>query len=109
MIKVSVLYPNQPDGTFDMDYYTGRHVPLVLGRCGDDVKPGGIERGVAGGAPGTAAPYRVAGHLLFDTTEAMERSLFRHMQEFLDDVPNFTNIEPVVQISEVVLAAGVRP
>lgn len=109
MIKVSVLYPNQPGATFDMDYYTGTHIPLVLGRCGTDVKPGGIDRGVAGGAPGSEAPYHVAGHLLFESPEAMERSLFPHMQEFLADIPNFTNIQPVLQISEVVLAAGSAP
>ena len=109
MIKVSVLYPDQPDANFDMDYYTQKHVPLVLDRCGTDVKPGGIERALPGGAFGMNAPYRAAGHLIFESREGMERSLGTHMPEFLADVPNFTNIQPVVQISEVVLEPGRRP
>ena len=108
MLKVSVLYPNQPGGKFDLDYYLNKHVPLVLERCGDDVKPGGIERGVAGGAPGSDAPYHVVGNLLFESPETMNRSLGVHMPELLADIPNFTNIQPVVQISEVVWEHGKR-
>lgn len=104
MIKVSVLYPNQPGVKFDMDYYTKRHVPLVLERCGDEVKPGGIERGAA-----PDAPYCAAGHLLFESPEVMARLFGQHMQEFMADIPNFTNVQPVVQISEVVLEFGRRP
>jgi uncharacterized protein (TIGR02118 family) len=109
MIKVSVLYPNGSDAKFDMDYYTKTHVPLVLDRCGADVKPAGIERALDGGAFGMAAPYCAAGHLVFESREAMERSFGKHMPEFIADLPNFTNIQPVVQISEVVLEPGRRP
>lgn len=97
MIKVSVLYPNTPDGHFDMEYYTTRHVPMVLERCGGAVSPAGIERGIAD------APYRVAGHLLFESKESMDEVLARHMAEFLADIPNFTNIQPTLQMAEVVL------
>ena len=109
MIKLSVLYPNQPDGSFDMEYYTSRHVPLVLDRCGADVQPGGIERALPGGAFGLDATYCAAGHLIFESRDAMERSFGKHLPEFLADVPNFTNLQPVVQISEVVLEPGRRP
>jgi len=103
MIKVSVLYPNTPDAKFDMDYYLARHIPLVQERCGDALKRGEVERGVAGAEPGSDAPFRVAGHLFFETPEAMQDSLFRHMSEIVADIPNYTNIQPTVQISEVVL------
>lgn len=109
MIKVSVLYPTQPDGHFDMDYYVNKHVPLVLGRCGEYVKPAGIERGLSGGAPGVDAPYHAAGHLIFESVDAMNSAMGPHMQEIFEDLANFTNIQPVVQISEVVLPAGQRP
>ena len=29
MIKVTVLYPNEPDKKFDVDYYVNTHVPMV--------------------------------------------------------------------------------
>ena len=103
MIKLTVLYPNTPDGRFDLEYYTKQHVPQVLQWCGDAVKGGAIERGIAGFEPGSSAPYRITAHLVFDSTEAMQQSFGRHFPEIAADLPNFTNIQPVVQIGEVVL------
>lgn len=108
MIKLSVFYPNQTDAKFDMEYYMQKHIPLVLDRCGADVKPAGVERALGGGALGLDAPYCAAGHLIFESREAMERSFGRHLPEFLADLPNFTNIQPIVQVSEVVLEPGRR-
>lgn len=101
MIKVSVLYPNTPDGRFDMEYYQTRHVPLVIERCAGAIKRGEIERGISGAAEGSGAPFCVAAHMLFDSSEAMQESFGRHMAEFVADLPNFTNIQPTVQISEL--------
>jgi uncharacterized protein (TIGR02118 family) len=106
MIKLSAFYPNQPDAKFDMEYYIQTHIPMVLARCGADAKPGGVERALEGGAFGMAAPYCTAGHLLFESREAMERSFGAHIPEILADLPNFTNLQPVLQISEVVLDVG---
>jgi len=103
MIKVSVLYPNRTDGRFDLDYYTKTHVPLVLERCGDAIKRGEIERGTASAGDNSSPPFRIVAHLLFESTEAMQASFGRHLAEFVADLPNFTDIEPVVQVSEVLL------
>ena len=102
MIKVSVYYPNTPDGRFDLDYYAKTHMPWVLDRCAGAVKRTEIERGIAGGAPGSDAPFRVAAHLLFDSAESMQVSFSVHLPEFVADLPNFTDIQPTMQISEVV-------
>ena len=101
MIKVSVLYPNTPDGWFDLDYYQRTHVPLVLQRCGDAIKRGEIERGIAGGDAASPAPFRITAHLLFESLESMQGSFGHHTAEFLADLPNFTDIQPVLQVAEV--------
>ena len=54
MIKVSVLYPNQPNGRFDMTYYCDQHIPLVRRLLGSAVKNAAVEQGLSGGAPGWA-------------------------------------------------------
>ena len=108
MIKVSALYPNSTDARFDMEYYTQKHMPLVLDRCGGDVALGGIDRALPGGAFGLEPPYCAIGHLLFESPEIMERSFGPHIREILADVPNFTNVQPVVQISEVMSEPGRR-
>ena len=46
-------------------------------------------------------PYIAIGHLYFDSPDAMGAALIE-AGESTADIPNFTNAEAVVQISEVV-------
>lgn len=101
MIKVSALYPNGAGKTFDMDYYCNKHMPMVAGLLGDAIKGATIEKGLAGGSPDAPAPYAAMGNLYFDTVQAFENSMGPHMDTIMADVPNYTNIEPVLQLSEV--------
>jgi len=103
MIKVSVLYPNQPGRSFDMDYYVGKHIPMVKRLLGDACKGIAVEQGMAGGALGAPATYAAMGHLYFDSVDASQSSFGANAAETLADVPNYAQVEPVVQISEVKL------
>jgi uncharacterized protein (TIGR02118 family) len=103
MIKVSVLYPNKPGARFDMDYYCNKHFPLVKARLGAAVKGIAVEQGIAGGAPGTSAAFIAMGHLYCDSVEAFQAAFAPHMQEIMGDIPNYTDIEPTLQISDVKL------
>ncbi len=103
MIKVSVLYPKKDGGRFDMDYYLATHMPLVRQRLGATLKGMSVEQGLAGGAPGSPAPFAAMGHLLFDTIGAFQSAMAAHGAEFMADIPNFTNIEPTIQVGEVKL------
>ncbi len=103
MFKISVMYPNKDGATFDVDYYKSTHFDMVKEKLGPMGLAGtAIEKGVAGGAPGEAAPFLCAGHLLFNSLEEFQEAMKTHGKVLFDDVPNFTNIEPVIQIAEVV-------
>lgn len=101
MIKVSVLYPNSPGATFDMDYYLERHMPLVRKKSGPACKGTGVDQGIAGGASGEPATYVAMGHLLYETVEDFQSVFAQHGEALLADIPNFTNTQPVIQISAV--------
>lgn len=104
MIKLSVLYANGETKTFNMDYYLAHHIPLVRGLLGDHCKGVAVEIGLAGlGEPDTPAPYIVCGHLYFDSMSDLENSVNANLEQMVGDIPNFTNIQPVVQIGEVVM------
>lgn len=101
MIRVSALYPNETDGEFDHDYYASDHYDLVVERLSAlGLKRLEIDRGVAG-MEGPPPPFVAAGHLYFETAEAFEAAMEAHGEEILGDLPNFTDIAPVLQISEV--------
>ena len=53
MIKVSVMYPNSTEATFDLSYYRDRHMPMAHERLGDACKGTAIDIGLGGGAPGS--------------------------------------------------------
>ena len=102
-IKVSVLYPNEKGKTFDMDYYCNKHTPMVAGLLGDAVIGASVENGLGGGDPGQAAPYTAMGNLYFETMESFQNSFGPNAEKIMGDLPNFTNIEPVIQVSEVLV------
>jgi len=101
MIKVSVLYPNVPDAKFDMDYYLTKHMPMVNEKSAGACKSIAVEQGLAGGAPGAPATYVAMGHLTYDSLETFQAVFAEHGATFLADIPNYTNVQPVIQISEV--------
>jgi uncharacterized protein (TIGR02118 family) len=103
MIKVSVLYPNGAGTTFDMDYYLGKHMPMVQAKLGAACKKVGVDHGVGGGEPGTAAAFVVMCHLYFDSVDAFQQAFGAHGEAIVADIPNYTNAQPTVQVSEIKL------
>ena len=101
MVKVSVLYPNQPGSKFNIDYYCEKHIPMVLEKLGSACKQMAVEYGIAGIEPGSAPAYIAMGHIYCDSTEALQAEFARHAQQIMGDIPNYTDIEPTIQISEV--------
>ena len=62
-----------------------------------------VDKGLAGGTPGAPAMYVAMCHSFCDSVEAYQRGFLPHAQEIMGDIPNYTDVSPVVQISEVVV------
>jgi uncharacterized protein (TIGR02118 family) len=103
MIKVTVLYPNAPDAKFDMKYYVTHHMPMVRDKCGPACLSIAAEGGLAGVEPGSKPAYIAIGYLTFDSVESFQKSFGPHAAEIRADVPNYTNTQPTLQISEITL------
>lgn len=103
MIKVSVMYPYKDGARFDHDYYRDKHMPLVKARMGDACKYYTVDRGLAGGAPGAPPSYVGMCHIFADSPDAFQAAFAPHAKEILGDIPNYTDLQPVMQISEVVV------
>jgi uncharacterized protein (TIGR02118 family) len=99
MIRVSVLYPKQEGGEFDYDYYLQTHIPLVKERLGDALKAVEVYKGLSG-AGDAAETYVTSACLILESVEAFGNSFGPHAEEIMGDIPNFTNIEPTIQIEE---------
>ena len=101
MIKVSVLYPNTDSANFDMDYYCNSHMPMVKEKLGASCKSIAVEGGLGGGAPDSPPPYVAMGHLYFDTVDDFQSAFGPHAEAIMGDIPNYTNVDPVLQVSQV--------
>jgi uncharacterized protein (TIGR02118 family) len=102
MIHTATLYPNGEGKTFDMDYYLNKHIPLVKALIGDSVKIISIDKGLSSNSPDSPVPYLAIGHMYFETMSALQNSVTPAVIEKLRaDVPNYTNIEALVQVSVV--------
>ena len=101
MIKVSVLYPTDPSRKFDMDYYCSKHMPLVQEKLGAACKSLAVEQGLSGATPGSAPAYVAMGHMYFDSLQAFQTAFAPVAEALIADIPNYTDIQPVFQVSEV--------
>ena len=100
-IKVSVFYPNTAGKKFDIDYYLNKHAPLVSKTLGSALVDSSYDKGPGGGAPGSPAPFVAIANLYFNSMEEFGASFGPSAPVFMADMPNYTDIEPVVQVSEV--------
>jgi uncharacterized protein (TIGR02118 family) len=101
MIKVSVLYPNSEGKKFDMGYYCSKHIPMVQQLLGASCKRTDVEQGLAGAVPGSLPAYIAMCHLYFDSVEAFQNAFGPHAKAIMGDIPNYTDTQPTIQISEV--------
>jgi uncharacterized protein (TIGR02118 family) len=101
MHRLTVLYPAKDGEAFNYEYYFGSHHKLVVSR----LKPEGMvscefDKGVSDPA-GDKAPYLAIAYLKFNSADALQKALAKHGPEILGDIPNYTKIEPIMQVNEV--------
>jgi uncharacterized protein (TIGR02118 family) len=101
MIKVSIFYPSKADGHFDVDYYINTHMPMSINRLGPTLRGVSVEVGLGGGLPDSPPPFVAMCHFLFDSIEAFQSAFAPHAEELMRDISNYTNIDTVIQFSDV--------
>lgn len=103
MVKISILYPNQQGSKFDMDYYLNTHMPMSIERLSSSAgfRSVSVERGLAGGAPDSAPPYIAMCQYVFDSLEDFLAAFNPHAAVLQGDIPNYTDLTPIIQISAV--------
>ena len=101
MIRVHLFYP--PSSRFDMAYYRESHMPMVKARLGEACTSFTVDAGLAGVAPGAPPTYAAVGSLLLTSVEALQAGLAQHGAEIMGDISNYTDAQPIVQISEILV------
>lgn len=101
MFKVAILYPNGDGKTFDIDYYEKTHMPLVAGLLGKNLKFYEIDKGIAGRTANDEVPFVAIGYFYCYDVAEYNKAIAQNRDTILNDIKNYTNIQPIVQISQI--------
>ena len=94
-VSLQVLYPTTGGTTFDHDYYTATHLPIV-----DDLMAPHTEQVIVVKGLGDAAPFHAVATMIFTDAAARDAALAA-AGPALDDIPNFYSGEPQVLMGDV--------
>jgi len=76
------------------------HMPMTITLQGAAIKSVQVDFGVSG-LQGTAPAYIAMCHFVYDSFEAFEAAFMPHAEVLTADIANYTDIETVIQFSEV--------
>lgn len=93
MVRMTFLYPKTDESTFDMDYYTSTHMPMVASALGDDCHGWGADKIISG-------PYEAIGWMLVSNAEAW--AAVTASGTISADVPNYASVRAEVVMGDVV-------
>jgi len=102
LYKVTILYPDGEGKTFDMTYYENKHMPMVAGYIGNNLAFYEIDKGVMGRTSADQPTYVAIGYFYVRDIEAYNKAILLNREAVIGDIRNYTNIQPVIQISELV-------
>jgi uncharacterized protein (TIGR02118 family) len=102
LIKVTILYPYAEGKTFDMDYYEKSHMPFVAGLLGSNLVRYTIEKGLSNGVPNSPLPFMAIGCFYVKSLSEYQAAISPSIDAIRADFSKYTNVIPVVQVSEVV-------
>lgn len=101
MTIVSVMYPARPGSRFDMGYYLGTHMTMVQKAWGAAGMSGyKVLRG-SKAADGVEPFFQVIVNMEFTSAAAFEAAVADSGARIMGDLPNFTDIQPTIQVSEL--------
>lgn len=99
MIRISAVYPNEPGSRFDAAYYLERHEPFASGL----LTPHGLTdvRTAIGteGLDGSPPVFWAISEMVFASRGAFDRAMSLCGEQLFADIPNYTSVTPVLQVS----------
>lgn len=99
-VALQVIYPITEGTTFDFDYYTKTHIPMVREIVGKFIQSNMITKGLASGPDTPPGFYLIATHV-FKDMQTMQEGLAL-AGPVMADIANFTNVSPQMLIGEVI-------
>jgi uncharacterized protein (TIGR02118 family) len=98
MYYVTVMYPNREGMRFDFDYYISKHIPMVSQLLSTAIE---VTKGI-GTPTGMPAAFLYAARIQIQSLNEYHAAITQHGAQIIGDIPNYTDVQPHVQIDEIV-------
>ena len=100
MLTIAVFYAKTATARFDIAYYLNTHTPPRK-RLFEPFRMQNLRllRGT-GSLDGSPAPYEGLAFLDMPLLEGLQHALAQHASQVLGEIPNYTDVQPVIQIIE---------
>ena len=98
MYWAAVLYPNKEGAKFDYDYYVHKHIPMAAKLFGPGIQ---VLKGIA--SPAGSPAFLCVGRIPVKSIEEFLAMMTGQGAALLADIPDYTNVTPVIQFEEVLL------
>jgi uncharacterized protein (TIGR02118 family) len=102
LIKISVMYPYAEGKSFNMEYYETKHMPMVASYLGSNLVKYTIEKGLSSGVPNQSLPFMAIGTFYVKSLSEYQAAVAPNIDAIRADFVNYTNVIPVILVSEVV-------
>ncbi|GJC89625.1 hypothetical protein ColLi_12463 [Colletotrichum liriopes] len=101
-ITVTVVFPNEPDAKYDIEYYIKTHMPLIEKLWGKYGSGSWTVTKFQGGLDGSAPLYAFGSVVTWDSLDQIKAAFGGpEVGEIMGDVGNFSNKQPIFLIGEV--------
>jgi uncharacterized protein (TIGR02118 family) len=101
MVRVTILYPNRPGSRFDVEYYLNTHVPTISRLLESVIKDLTVDIGARGAGTESSPPFVAIFAITCESVEAFTTGFAPHAAQLQGDIANYTDVEPIVQISDI--------
>lgn len=101
MIRITAIYANDTGSRFDAAYYRDQHTAFAQGLLGP---LGLLEVRTVFGAEaldGAPPPFWAVSEMVFDSRQRFDEAMAACGERLFADIPNYTNVVPVLQISRL--------
>lgn len=99
---LTVLYPHDPAGHFDHDYYRDHHMTSLIKLFGHEaIGRMEIRKGLSSPDGKNPPLYACTANIYVADTDAFAAAAARNHQRVVDDIPRFTSVQPISVMTEV--------
>ncbi|KAF9871978.1 ethyl tert-butyl ether degradation EthD [Colletotrichum karsti] len=108
-VAITVLFRNEADAKYDIDYYANNHMPLIQTQWQKYGVQGWSVTKFGNGVDGSAPQFAFGSTVVWENHDQINKAFTGpEVEEIMKDLPKFSNTQPVFLVGEVIRKEGLQ-